>query len=93
MRAAVIHYGIGQTAQRVKTACGKRIMNKSAWTTAALRVDCRKCRQSDAWKNREGRYGIGEPDVQVHEEIAMEPQERGSRFKTRKQKSLPDGPV
>lgn len=77
----MIHYGIGQTAQRVKTACGKRIKRTTPWTTGALRVTCRGCLASDAWFNREGRFGIGEPDVQVHEEIAMEPQPRGSRFK------------
>ena len=89
----MIHYGIGHTAQRVKTACGKRIKFTTPWTTAAAMVNCPDCLASQAWFYREGRYGIGDPTVQVHEEIAMEPQPRGSRFRTRKQKSLPGGPV
>lgn len=90
-----MHYGIGQTAQRVKTACGKRIKYTTPWTTAALRVTCPDCLASDAFKNREGRFGIGEPEVQVHEEIAMEPEHRElrTRMTRRKQKSLPGVPV
>lgn len=80
-----MHYGIGHTAQRVKTGCGKRIKYTTPWTTAAARVKCPDCLDSLAWINLEGRFGIGEPDVQVHDEIAMEPQPRGSRFKTRRQ--------
>ena len=90
----MICYGIGSTEERVKTACKRRIKYGSAWTTAAARVDCERCLASDAWKNREGRFGIGEPDTQVHEELAMEPQYRGTRFNmTRRQKSLLDVPV
>lgn len=89
-----MHYGIGSTAQRVKTACNKRIKRTTPWTTAALRVKCPECLASDAWKNLAGRFGIGEPEVQVHEEIAMQPEHRGTRFNmTRKQKSLLDVPV
>jgi hypothetical protein len=87
-------YGIGSTAERIKTACGKRIMRASAWTTAAGMVKCPDCRTSDAYKNREGRLGIGDATAQVPEEIAMEPANRGTRFNmTRQQKSLLDVPV
>jgi len=91
----VICYGIGSTEQRVKTACGKRINRTAAWTTAAGRVRCPACIFSDAYKNLEGRFGIGDHTVQVPDEIAMHPVEKGTRFRTRKQnqKSLPDVPV
>jgi hypothetical protein len=57
-------------------------------------VGCPDCLASDDYKNREGRLGIGDATVQVHEEIAMETQNRGTRFNmTRKQKSLLDVPV
>ena len=82
----MICYGIGSTEQRVKTACGKRIKRTSAWTTAAGRVNCPDCLASDAYKNLEGRFGIGDPTVQVPDEPAMHPVDRGSRFKTRKQR-------
>ena len=89
----MIHYGIGSTEQRVKTACGKRIKRTSAWTTAALRVTCQMCLDSPGWYFREGRHGIGDHTVQVPDEIAMHPVEKGTRFRTRKQKSLPDVPA
>lgn len=89
----MIHYGIGSTAKKVRTACGKRIKRTTPWTTAADMVKCPDCLASDAWATREGRFGIGDHTVQVPDEVAMHPQPRGSRFKTRKQKSLPGGPV
>ena len=87
-------YGIGSTEQRVKTACGRRIKYSSAWTTAAARVTHDECLASDAWRDREGRFGIGDATVQVPEEIAMQPEQRGTRFNmTRRQKALLDGPA
>lgn len=87
-------YAIGSTEQRVITACGKRIKRTSAWTTAAKRVDHDECLSSDAYHNREGRFGIGDSDIQVPEEISMRPESRASRFNmTRRQKALLDGPA
>ena len=74
-------YAIGATKERVKTACGRRVMH--SWTTAALRADCPSCIDSSAWESREGRFGIGDPTAPVHDEIAMHPHDIGTRFKRR----------
>ncbi len=92
MTKSEICYGIGSTAQRVKTACGKRIKYTTPWTTAAGRVTHPDCLASDAWATREGRFGIGDATVQVPDEIAMHPVEKGTRFRTRKQKQ-PSNPT
>lgn len=73
-------YGIRSTERSVKTACEKWLRRCYDWTTAARCVDCPTCIASDAWRDREGRFGIGDATVQVHEEIAMEPANRGTRF-------------
>lgn len=86
-------YAISGTEKSVRTACEKWLRRGADYTTAADRVTCPDCYDSSAWDERQGRFGIGDHTVQVHEEIAMQPQERGSRFRTRKQKSLPGGPV
>ena len=89
-------YAIDSTARSVQTACGKWIRHTADWTTAAARADCPQCLDSDAWLTREGRYGIGEPDVQVEADIAMRPENRELRnTMTRKQqrKAVLDGPV
>jgi len=76
-------YAISATEKSIRTGCKKWLRRGADYTTAALRVTCWPCIDSDAWQNRDGRFGIGDPTAPVHDEIAMHPQERGSRFKRR----------
>ena len=79
------HYAISATERSVRTACEKWLHRGADYTTAALVTDCPTCIDSDAWAAREGRFGIGDPSAQVHDEIAMHPPEAGTgtRFKRR----------
>lgn len=89
-------YGIGSTEKSVKTACGKWLRRGSEhWTTAARVVKCPLCLNSDSWILREGRFGVGDSEVQVEADIAMRPEHRELRntMTRRQKKALLDGPV
>jgi len=89
----VTHYAVSATERSVRTGCEKWLRRGADYTTAALVTDCPGCIDSEGWANREGRLGIGDPDAQVHDEIAMHPPEAGAgtRFKRRQQKQQPKG--
>ena len=83
-------YAISGTEKSVRTACEKWLRRGADYTTAAGRVTCPDCYSSEAWDTREGRFGIGDHTVQVPDEIAMHPVEKGTRFRTRKQRNTQD---
>ena len=56
-------YATFGTPLSVLTACDQIVSRNGHWTTAAAAADCTDCLASDAWKNRDGRHGVGDPNA------------------------------